>query len=74
MTVSPEQGQTIAQQYLDDNLPGKTAGDADTFYGYYTIDLLLGSSTYGMISVNSYTGQVWYHTWHGAYVQTITVS
>ena len=23
----------------------------------------------GMLSVNGYTGQVWYHTWHGPFVQ-----
>ncbi|MCS7235705.1 MAG: hypothetical protein RMM30_06995 [Armatimonadota bacterium] len=23
---------------------------------------------FGMLSVNAYTGQVWYHTWHGAFV------
>jgi hypothetical protein len=23
----------------------------------------------GMLSVNGYTGQIWYHTWHGAFVQ-----
>jgi len=21
-----------------------------------------------MLSVNGYTGQIWYHTWHGAFV------
>jgi hypothetical protein len=73
MTVSPEQAKTIAQQYLDTSLAGKTAGDADSYYGYYTIDVLSGGYTYGMISVNGYTGQVWYHSWHGTYVQTVTV-
>ena len=74
MTVTTVQAKTIAQQYLDNSLPGKAAGDVDTFYGYYTIDVLLNGSTFGMLSVNGYTGQVWYHTWHGAYIQTITVS
>jgi len=23
----------------------------------------------GMLSVNGTSGQVWYHTWHGAFVQ-----
>jgi hypothetical protein len=22
-----------------------------------------------MLSVNGYTGQVWYHTWHGSFIQ-----
>ncbi len=74
MTVSPEQARTMAQQYLNASLAGKTAGDPDTYYGYYNIDVLMNGSTFGMISVNGYTGQVWYHDWHGSYVQTVTVS
>lgn len=74
MTVPTQQARSYAQQYLNGSLPGKTAGDVDTYYGYYTIDVLLNGSTFGMLSVNGYTGQVWYHTWHGAYIQTITVN
>ncbi len=74
MTVSPEQARTIAQQYLNSSLPGKTAGDADTYYGYYNIDVMMNGSTFGMISINGYTSQVWYHTWHGIYVQALTLS
>jgi hypothetical protein len=74
MTISPEQAKTIAQRYLDSNYPGTSAGDADTFYGYYTVDVLLNGATSGMLSVNGYAGQVWYHTWHGTYIQTVTIS
>lgn len=74
MTTSPEQAKTIAQQYLDSNYPGTKAGDVDTFYGYYNVDVLLNDATFGMLSVNGYTGQVWYHTWHGTYIQTVTIS
>ncbi len=74
MTVSQDQARTKAQQYLDNNLQGKTAGDADVYYGYYNIDVLLNGSTYEMLSVNGYTGEVWYHTWHGAYIQTATLT
>jgi hypothetical protein len=74
MSISRDQANAIAQQYLDSNLPGKTAGDVDTFYGYYTVDVLLNGTTFGMLSVNGYTGQVWYHTWHGTYIQTVTIS
>ncbi len=71
---SGDQARAKAQQYLDSNFPAKTAGDADSYYGYYNIDVLLNGSTYGMLSVNGYTGQVWYHTWHGAYIQTGTLT
>ena len=74
MTVTPEQAKTIAQQYLDSSFSGTSAGDVDTFYGYYNVDVLKSGNTFGMLSVNGYSGQVWYHSWHGAYVQTVTVS
>lgn len=73
MTVTASKARTLAQQYLNNSLPGKMAGDADTYYGYYTIDVLLNNSTYGMLSVNGYTGQVWYHAWHGTFIQTVTI-
>ena len=74
MTVTSTQAKTFAQQYLNNTLPGKIAGDADTFYGYYNIDVLTDGLPYGMLSVNGFTGQVWYHTWHGTYMETVTIS
>jgi len=44
-----------------------------TFYGYYTIEVLSNGTTYGMLSVNGYTGQIWYHTWHGTFIQEATL-
>lgn len=34
------------------------------FYGYYTFHTEVDGVTTGMLSVNAYTGQVWYHNWH----------
>lgn len=69
MTVTPEQAKQKAQQWLHTYLPGTTvAEDADPFYGYYTIHVLKNGQVYGMLSVNGYSGQVWYHTWHGDFV------
>lgn len=69
MTVTPEQARTNAQKWLDSHLPGRTAADeVDTFYGYYTIHVLQDDQVVGMLSVNGYTGQVWYHTWHSNFV------
>jgi hypothetical protein len=70
-TVTVAQAKANAQQFLNANVPGTTAGDATTFYGYYTIEVLSAGNTYGMLSVNGYTGQVWCHTWHGAFVQEV---
>ena len=71
MTVTVDQAKAYAQQFLTANYPGTTVGSVDTFYGYYHIDVLSAGNTYGMLSVNGYTGQVWYHNWHGAFIQAV---
>ncbi|MCJ7560157.1 hypothetical protein MUO79_06015 [Candidatus Bathyarchaeota archaeon] len=71
MSLTTDQAKAYAQQYLNASLLGTTVGDVTTFYGYYHIDMLLSGNTYGMLSVNGYTGQVWYHTWHGTFVQQV---
>ena len=68
MSVTPEQAKALAQQYLDAYLPGLTVADADTFYGYYTLHTLRDEQVEGMLSVNGYTGAVWYHSWHGPFM------
>ncbi len=78
MTATPavtvDQTKANAQQYLNSYLPGTTVGDVTAFYGYYTVEVLSNGNIYGMLSVNSYTGQVWYHTWHGTFIQEIELS
>jgi hypothetical protein len=70
--LSEEDIISIAQDWLDNNYPGITTNDhADPFYGYYTIHTLQDGAIAGMLSVHSRTGQVWYHTWHGNFVQMI---
>jgi hypothetical protein len=69
MTVSSEQAQKIAQQWLDANLAGTTANTPDRFYGFYTVDSDKGGQLAGMLSVNGSTGAVWYHNWHGGFIQ-----
>ncbi len=68
-SVTAAQAKDNAQQYLDVYMNrAKIADDADAFYGYYTIDILRDGKTIGMLSVNSASGAVWYHTWHGSFV------
>jgi hypothetical protein len=62
----------IAQRWLDANRPGvSTEAHADPFYGYYTIHTLRDGEIEGMLSVHGESGQVWYHTWHGDFVQMV---
>jgi hypothetical protein len=69
MTVTSEQASTAAQRWLDQNQPGSTTEKPDQFYGYYTVHTLKAGQVTGMLSVNGYDGQVWYHSWHGTFVQ-----
>ena len=73
LNVTSDEAKTIAQQYLDSRFSGTSTGDVDTFHGYYNVDVLSGGKTFGMLSVNGYSGQVWYHSWHGAYIQTVAI-
>ncbi len=68
MPVTPEQAKALAQRFLDTNLPGVTIGEADTFYGYYTLHTLRDGQIEGMLSVSGYKGGVWYHDWHGLFI------
>ena len=67
-TVTADQAKSLAQKWLDSYLPGSTTGSLDAFYGYYTIHTEKDGKITGMLSVNAYTGQVWYHNWHGAFI------
>ena len=69
MSITPEQARTLAQEFLDAYPPGLTVAGADPFYGYYTLHTLRQGQVEGMLSVNGYTGAVWYHTWHGPFLR-----
>jgi hypothetical protein len=70
MSVTSAQAVQYAQKYLDAGLAGATAAsDPLQFYGYYTLDFSQNGKVAGMLSVNGYTGQVFLHTWHGAFVE-----
>ncbi len=68
MPVTAEKARTEAQTWLNQYQPGSTTEDPDQFYGYYTVHTLKDGKITGMLSVNGYTGQVWYHAWHGAFI------
>jgi hypothetical protein len=70
-TVSPDQAKQIAQRWLDQYQPGSDTETPDAFYGYYTLHTTKDGKVSGMLSVNGYTGQVWSHTWHGAFADQV---
>ena len=59
----------VAQQFLDTHFAGTKTDEALTFPGYYTIDVTKNGRPIGMLSVNANTGAVWYHGWHGTFLQ-----
>ncbi|MEM2911835.1 MAG: hypothetical protein QW146_04945 [Candidatus Bathyarchaeia archaeon] len=71
MPVSSEQALRNAQGWLDAYFPGASVEEAETFYGYYTIDFSRNNQIIGMLSVNGYSGEVWYHTWHGQFIRMV---
>ncbi|QUW85673.1 hypothetical protein SMIR_42295 (plasmid) [Streptomyces mirabilis] len=66
--ISSAQAQSIAQQWLRARGSTLTAGDPESYPGYYTLHTMRDGKISGMLSVNSSTGQVCYHTWHGTYI------
>lgn len=68
MAVSPDKAIEYAQSYLDRAMPGTIAAEPHAFYGYYTLHTERNGQITGMLSVNGYTGQVWYHDWHGPFI------
>lgn len=71
MPVRPEEASKIAQSWLDRNILGAKVEKPETFYGYYTLDISKEGSIFGMLSVNGYTGEVWYHSWHGRFIRMV---
>jgi hypothetical protein len=69
-TVSPDRATQIAQAWVDQRGDGYSAGTPDAFYGYYTFHFLKDSRIAGMLSINGSTGQVWFHSWHGNFIQS----
>lgn len=63
-----DRARQLAGQYLAQAFPGTTSDQGVAFYGYFTFDVERGSRPAGMLSVHAYTGQVWYHAWHGTFV------
>ncbi|GAA0178287.1 hypothetical protein SH2C18_13640 [Clostridium sediminicola] len=64
--ITKEDAYTIGNKYVDKIFENITISkDSHEFYGYYTFHLEKDGVTVGMLSVNGFTGDVWYHDWHG---------
>lgn len=72
--ISSDEAVKIADQYVKDKLQNDftVLGNGHEFYGYYTFHITKSDNIAGMLSVNYYTGDVWYHDWHGVLEQVIS--
>lgn len=59
------------KSYFGDNY--SVMNDGHEFYGYYTFHVNKDNKPFGMVSANFYTGDVWYHNWHGKLEKIISV-
>jgi len=66
--VSAEEARRLAGRWLTGRGDGLTASEPEAFPGYYTLHTLRDGKITGMLSVNAYTGAVWYHSWHGRFL------
>jgi len=69
--ISNDKASQLAQEYLDANFNNAKVEMGTQFYGYYTFDFTVNGKIAGMLSVNADSGQVWYHSWHGAFIQEV---
>jgi hypothetical protein len=68
MPIDIDEATWYAQNWLNANFSGADVEDGKAFYGYYTMDIARDGSIFGMLSVNGFTGDVWYHNWHGEFI------
>ncbi|MEN2974227.1 MAG: hypothetical protein ABDH32_01460 [Candidatus Caldarchaeales archaeon] len=70
--ITEDEAKQIAYDYLSRIYPGRIEVEEPTkFYGYYTMDYKLNGQIHSMLSVNEFTGAVWYHSWHGDFIQEL---
>ena len=67
--IGPDRAVQIADRWLSGHHTGLHAAEPDQFPGYYTLHTLRDDRIVGMLSVNAANGTVWYHTWHGRFIQ-----
>lgn len=70
MDISTDEAAALAEKYLSRTNTCELIGDeVEKFYGYYTIHTLTRDGDIaGMLSVNGFSGEVWYHGWHGIFI------
>jgi hypothetical protein len=69
MPIDTQEASQYAQKWLDRYFAGASVEEVNVFYGYYTMDVSRNGRIFGMLSVNGFSGEVWYHSWHGEFIR-----
>ena len=69
MPIDSQEASQYAQGWLDKYFSDASVEEVNVFYGYYTMDLSKDGRIFGMLSVNGFSGEVWYHSWHGEFIR-----
>ncbi len=67
--LTRDRARVAIQTWLNQAFPGAKAEEGMPFYGYFTFDFKRNDKVVGMASINAFTGQIWYHTWHGTFIR-----
>lgn len=68
MPIDSQGASQYAQGWLDRYFSGASVEEVNIFYGYCTMDVSKNGRIFGMLSVNGFSGEVWYHSWHGEFI------
>jgi hypothetical protein len=67
--LSLEEAKTLAQKAVAGyNANAEIEGTGMEFYGYYTFDYAVNEQIVGVLSVNGFSGDAWFHNWHGKFI------
>ena len=67
--LSLEEAKALAQKAVAGyNASAEIEGTGMEFYGYYTFDYTVNGQIVGMLSVNGFNGESWFHNWHGIFI------
>lgn len=72
--ISKDEAISIGLKFVQSNVGSniEIGHEAHDFYGYYTLHVEDNNTVIGMLSVNGFTGDVWYHDWHDKVSEVIS--
>jgi hypothetical protein len=70
--INSKEAYNFGSRYLEkNNIELTLSNESHEFYGYFTYHVEKDAKTVGMLSVNGFTGDVWYHEWHGKLIDIV---